>query len=343
MTRKQLIRLHVIFWSVTLFFICLQAVPAINKVSLSFIAVSVFLYTISVFSVFYIYYFYVQEKHLNKRNIIIYIIAGVVFLFVITVPVALINIYVYSKELFLAERKVFLAEGVKYYSVMLEGNLLFAVTGVLTRLAVLWYQRVMEQKEAEKKVFAEELALLKSQVNPRFFFSALNDIKGLILIKPETAIYSIEQFADILSYMLYETSADKVYLNDELNNIRNYINLQKIKYTPEAIQVNVLGETDGKKIPPSVFFPLIEIIFSYSNFTCKQSAIDIKFIITDNNILLKIISYVINNAEPESSEQELKLEAIRRQLFLQFGGSYSLNIKKENEQIFTELSIRLAA
>jgi len=123
---------------------------------------------------------------------------------------------------------------------------------------LLWYDNVMKQKEMEKQLISNELALLRSQINPQFLFNTLTNIKSLIALQPEKAIYSIENLSEIMNYMLYETSADKVLLQDEIDYINNYLNLQSVRYDKDFISFEVTGVTNGLLVPPLIFMPFIE-------------------------------------------------------------------------------------
>ncbi len=144
----------------------------------------------------------------------------------------------------------------------LEINFLFAMSGALMKIALLWYENVMKQKEVEKQVVINELALLRSQINPQFLFNTLTNIKSLIEPQPERAIQSIENLSEIMSYMLYETSADKVLLDNEIDYINNYLKLQRVKFKPDSISFEVKGDTNGILVPPMIFMPILEYVFS---------------------------------------------------------------------------------
>lgn len=79
---------------------------------------------------------------------------------------------------------------------------------------------------------------------------------------PEKAIYSIENLSEIMSYMLYETTDERVPLEAEINYMRNYLKLQEVRYSPGYVAFEVSGETCGLMVPPLLFMPFLENTFS---------------------------------------------------------------------------------
>lgn len=325
-----------------LFLVGLETIPLYGKFSYGMIAVDYVLYTISFFIMFYSFYFFIRKQHLNKKSIRTLIIVGLLVVIFITVLIAYIYVLILFKEVFKLKGDAFLLELSIYCTSFLETNFLFAMSGALMKIALLWYDNVMKQKEMEKQLIAGELALLRSQINPQFLFNTLTGIRTLIEQKPDKAIYCIENLSEIMSYMLYETSSEKVLLDDEIEHINNYLNLQRVMHKPDFISYEVTGNTAGILVSPVIFVPLLEYIFNNSNFSKRTPGIIINLNVTDNNLAFDIMKYVNENVSQENSANDLSIEIIKHRLDLQFGNNnYTLEIKNEEYKYFIKLRIKL--
>lgn len=339
MPRKHIILIHTIFWFTMLFLIGLQTIPLFGKLSYGVIAVDYVIYILSFFLMFYSFYFFIRKEHLNKKSIRAIIIFGLLFVIFVTVPIAYIYILFLAKDVIILKGKAFLLEFTKYCISFLETNFLFALSGALMKIALLWYDNVMKQKEMEKQLIAGELALLRSQINPQFLFNTLTSIRTLIEQKPDKAIYSIENLSEIMSYMLYETSAEKVFLDDEIDNINNYLNLQRVRYNPDFISFDVTEDTNGIKVPPMIFMPFIENVFTYGDTSPRTPGIKITLNLAGNLLSFEVMSYIKESKEESASSFSLK--NIKRRLDLLFENKYTLEIKNEDKKNLIKLKINL--
>jgi LytS/YehU family sensor histidine kinase len=219
---------------------------------------------------------------------------------------------------------------------------MYALCGSLLKVALKWYENLMKQKEAEKQLVAGELALLRSQINPRFLLNTLTYVKSLIETRPEKAVYSIENLSEIMSYMLYETSAEKVPLDKEINYVNNYLNLQGVRYRPEFIRFEVMGSSAGILVPPLVFMPFLENAFLYVDESGGTPGIAIRLDIKVGELAFEVMNYRKEKPVLVESEEGFSEDTIKRCLDLLFGNNYSLDMKNDGSKYLVELNIKLA-
>jgi len=343
MKRDHIILIHAIFWAVTLVSIGLQVIPSIGNKTWDVIAIDFSIYIISFVSFFYLFYFFISQKHLYKKKIFLLIIYGLLFTIIVTIPVTYLYIYLLLQNVMeMTGRRFFLNFG-KNYIGFFETNFMFAVSGSLIKIAFLWYNNTMKQKEAEKQLISVELALLRSQVNPRFLLNTLAYIRSLIERSPEKAIYSIENLSEIMSYMLYETSAGKVPLNNEINYINNYLKLLEVRYPPGYIAFEVAGEASGLKVPPLLFMPFLESTFSTAQEDSPdRPGISITLLINGNGLIFAVTNYISDRSEGLKDEKAVSLSSIKRFLDLEFGESYTLETMEENDKSILRLNVKLS-
>jgi len=325
-----------------LFLVGLETIPSFGKFTYSIIAVDYLIFIFSFFLLFYSFYFFIRKEHLNKKGIRTLIIFGLLYILIIIVPIAYIYVFLIAKEVFNLNGNAFLLEFTKYCLSFLETSFLFALLGAFMKIALLWYDNVMKQKEMEKQLIAGELALLRSQINPQFLFNTLTSIRTLIELKPDKAIYSIENLSEIMSYMLYETNAEKVFLDDEIEYINNYLNLQRVRYNPDYISFDVKNDASGIMVPPMIFMPFLEHVFSYKDIPERTPGIVINLNLKGGILTFEVINFIKENADMEKSDNSFSIKSITRRLDLLFGiNNYTLDLISENNKKLLKLRINL--
>ena len=106
-------------------------------------------------------------------------------------------------------------------------SLVHSTTGLVMKGFITWYNDIKIKVELNKKNYEMELALMKSQINPHFLFNTINNIDVLINKDAIRASEYLNKLSDIMRFMLYETKAEKIPLNNELTYIEKFIELQK--------------------------------------------------------------------------------------------------------------------
>ncbi len=96
--------------------------------------------------------------------------------------------------------------------------LLLVVLGFSSGMAIIQQLRKNEtkQKEIEKVRVDSELAFLKNQISPHFFFNSLNNIYALIAIDSSKAQKSVEKLSGLMRYLIYDSDIKKVELKKNL-------------------------------------------------------------------------------------------------------------------------------
>ena len=182
----------------------------------------------------------------------------------------------------------------------------------------------MRQSEKKQKEVEAELAWLKNQINPHFLFNTLNNISSLTQIDADKAQDTVMQLSDLLRYAMYETNKPKVPLEGEVEFMRNYIELMKLRCN-EMTKVCVKIEVeDGKaEVAPLLFISLIENAFKHGMNSNAPATIDIS--LTQQDGTLVFTSDNTNNPKPtkDRSGSGIGLENTRRRLNLLYQGRYT--------------------
>lgn len=340
MTRKNKIYIHAVFWVIMVVSTVLELIPSIGKYTSGIIAGDYIIYLTAHISVFYIFYFLSGGKNTFTKNKFLLFLSG---LFII-LPVNLLFTYLYAyfispDSLELKDKDLYLGLGKIYLSIF-QPVIYYAIAGALLRFVIKWIESEMIRKEAEKKQISGELKLLRSQINPEFLNSSLNHIKALVSTQPKEAVSNIDDLSEIMSYMLYETSSEKVPLDDEINYIRNYIALQRSRFKTGFINFEVNGDPTGIFIPPLLFMPLLNIVFSNLNFTLQQHELNINIKIIQDELIFELTNPGGNNKINKTAIDNMVTADINRFYNIQYGNNYDLLSTKDNCTNYLRLTVK---
>ena len=183
---------------------------------------------------------------------------------------------------------------------------------------------VMRQQERKQKEVEAELAWLKNQINPHFLFNTLNNISSLAQIDGDETQEAIMQLSDLLRYAMYETNKPKVRLDGEIEFMRNYINLMKLRcneMTTVNCQLSIVNYQ--LEVPPLLFISLIENAFKHGMNSNEPATIDIRLEQQDDTLVF--ICDNTNNPKPtkDRSGSGIGLDNTRRRLDLLYPGRYT--------------------
>jgi hypothetical protein len=187
-----------------------------------------------------------------------------------------------------------------------------------------------------------ELKFLKSQINPHFLFNALNNIYTLSIIKSDKAPDTILKLSDMLRYIIYDCNEERVPIGKELNYIRNYIALQKLK--DENINIELQLEENNKAllIAPMILIPFIENSFKHSKIEdTAKGWIRLSMSTADNILKFQISNSLETGTYTKDRVGGVGLENVKRRLELSYPNRHELIISKDKNSFTVKLNILL--
>nr|WKN34035.1 histidine kinase [Tunicatimonas sp. TK19036] len=200
-----------------------------------------------------------------------------------------------------------------------------------------------EKVELKKKKTELELAFLKAQINPHFFFNTLNNVYSLIVDKDEFAASVVLKLSDMMRYTLYEATNDKILLSRELQFIQDYAKLEKIRHKDHVvIQTNIQAVPSHLKIPPLILVTFVENAFKHG----INNTIAASWVIITASLQESTLTYTVENSKPSSLRQEtiqggIGLVNVRRRLDILYADRYELTVKNEPSTYAIHLTIQL--
>lgn len=341
--RMRIYSVHILFWMLLLFFPIAEFIKGHGSISATFV-----IKTLVCIAAFYINYGILVPKMLLNKKAVLYatiVVAGIA-----------VFAYVFSKydepPMFMRQKmRLLLPPSRNPNGEMMKPRFHFFPNVVMFALHILmstvlriyeeWNISFKKQKEAETEKKTSELNFLKAQLNPHFFFNALNTIYSLSIKKSNATPEAVLNLADLMRYMLYETDKEKVRLADELSYIESYIELQKLRLTENnVVQYEVNGNPHGISIPPLLFICFIENAFKHGVNTSKGCEIDIKFNITHNKIQMLVVN-TINKQASTDATPGLGIENTLKRVAMYFPKSHTIHKYEADDKFYVDLSLEL--
>jgi len=198
------------------------------------------------------------------------------------------------------------------------------------------FKTISKNKELENKILEtqlqikdQELQYLKKQIHPHFLFNTLNTIYGFALKQSKNTPDIILKLSNLLDYILYQVNKPKVSLKEEISHIKEYIELEKIRFQ-DTLKVTFTSDeiSDKVEISPMLLIPFVENAFKHGNLIDGYLKIDIVIQFSEN-----ALSFTINNTvkgdEIRQDGKGIGLENIKKRLDILYKDTYALAIIQE--------------
>lgn len=204
-----------------------------------------------------------------------------------------------------------------------------------------YYTNQQNKLISETRKTSTELNYLRKQTNPHFLFNALNSIYSLAYKKSDLVPDAIVTLSEMMRYMLYETDNKAVSLEKEINYIKNYIDLQKLRLNNiENIFINIHGDTRNKSIEPMLLISFIENAFKYGTDYKGTTYVKIKIVIEENNFDFWIENRIENQIK-DPNNSGIGLKNIKNRLNILYPNAHQLNITQTDNLYSVHLNLKL--
>lgn len=204
-----------------------------------------------------------------------------------------------------------------------------------------WIKKQNDWLQAENEKVTAELQLLKAQVHPHFLFNTLNNIYSFSLDASPKTTQMILKLSSLLSYMLYECKANEVLLEKEIEIMKNYIDLERERYTNQLeISINIEGEIEGKYITPLLILPFLENAFKHG--TSEQ--LEKSWLSMDISVKQKMFHCKIANSKNEDqlkAGEGIGIQNVQKRLAYLYPGRHELKLSDEGNFFVVSLLLEL--
>ncbi len=328
MKRSSVILIHIAFWALSVMIpsiLLLTYKSQITQGMMIYQLVTHIYYAI----VFYFVYLLIVPITFGSsnsliKNLVIFI-AAVIFLWFIKIGKTVVTDYRFG--LGLDKYNIY---SVTHYLTDLVNIIIYTLFAIFIKLSIRWYN---ERKHAADLIIQEhrmELDFLKTQLNPHFFFNTLNNIYSLVYMKSDEAPAALMKLSDIMRYMLYESKSERVPLEKEIEHLRYYLELEKLRLKdPEFVSLNVMGEISNHQVPPMLLISVVENAFKHGKKRVSNPGITIDIRSEGKRLRFMVSNYTLDNQPEEGNKNSgIGMQNTRRRLELLYPGCHDLRVSQ---------------
>jgi len=201
-----------------------------------------------------------------------------------------------------------------------------------------WQTTEQKVVKAEAEKANAELSFLKAQINPHFLFNTLNNIYTLSVTGSAHTSESIMKLSNIMRYVTDEVSEDFVWLQNELNCLNDYIDLQRLRLGKKTkVNFTVKGNILKHKIAPLILIPFVENMFKYGISKQEESILNMELIAEADAITFFCENRIFKTASTERTG--VGIANTRQRLEFIYPGKHLLNIDNDDQTFRVKLTL----
>ncbi len=285
---------------------------------------------------------YLVPRFLSKNKLFIYLAYFVALVILVTLARVVFEYWIYPGQSSLRNELIY--SGQYIYFIL---HFFIGVASTLFVISTQWVRSEREKQEMKTEQIQTELKFLKSQINPHFLFNILNSLYALTLKKSDLAPTMVIKLSEMMRYMLYECNEKRVPLEKEINYLRNYLDLERLRIGNKMdIELNVGGDLQEKYIAPLIFINLVENAFKHGGIGVNMDKGYVRLNITVDG---HIIYFSLQNTKPIRSIESKRLKPtggiglqnVKNRLDIVYSNNYSIKIKEDADTYGVDLTLLL--
>jgi len=334
--------LHLLFWVVVYFFYTYflgygsNNTNYVNKFSL-------FLMPVTIIVSYFFLYFLIPKYLLTKKQGLFLLYS--IYTFIVSAFLIIISI-LYALVFLIELNSDETSPLTKSLPFIILGVYFVAFVVIIFGLILHNYKSIVKNEDLKSKFLEtqlqlkeQELKFLKMQIHPHFLFNSLNTIYGFALKKEDEAPEMILKLSNLLDYILYQVKKPRVSLKEEIAHIKEYIELERIRFRDTLhIEFKSQIDDDNVQIPPMLLLPFVENAFKHGVIVKGVLSVVIDVIYQNGNLTFNVENSI--NSESKEDEKGIGLATVEKRLELLFKNSYTLNVSTKNGWFKVYLNIQ---
>lgn len=216
------------------------------------------------------------------------------------------------------------------------------VTGFSLSISLVFelFQQILSMQEIAAEKNKAELALYKAQINPHFLFNTLNTLYGLVLSKSDKTESAFVMFSNILRYMYTQVNVESIPLSNEIDYIRQYVDLQSLRLNKHTrVTLDIQTDDELINISPMILITFVENVFKYGTSADIDCTILIRIKVKKGNLLFETENTIMRDRQDKTSA--IGIENCSKRLELLYPGRFMLTAIREGQVFRTQLTIQL--
>ncbi len=289
-------------------------------------------------TVFYLFYFLVWEKVLQRKDFILFIV------FILLGVAFFIGFRFFVQEILLEITLGIDNYKIKDFNFYVNDNYYRAIPPIATSAIVFLIENKNEldrqRAELQQEKKKAELDFLRSQLNPHFLFNTLSYLYTEAFIVDQNLANNILTLSDILRYSLQSSKDESKTIAEEIKLLQNYISIFNNRFEGKCfVDMKVEGHALNQKIEPLLLIPFIENAFKHGVVSDKNNPLIILLKVEDKH--LEFHSNNIINQHKKDPGSGIGLQNVKRRLELLYPSKHELNITETNNRFHVTMKIQL--
>jgi LytS/YehU family sensor histidine kinase len=225
-------------------------------------------------------------------------------------------------------------------------NLIFISIAVGYGFTRTWVINEKLKQDLIREKLTAELSFLKTQLNPHFLFNVLNmAYSSASRGGDEKTADIIEKLSVLMRYMIYDSNVEKVEVDREIEFIRHYINLQKMRFSsdiPVVVNFDVSGDYNGYRIAPLILVSFIENAFKYGVKLEKKSEIRISMNFHNGEMEFVARNPIFKTVQPvDGRSSGIGINNTKKRLAILYPRTHKLSITDDGKESSVRLILTL--
>lgn len=225
----------------------------------------------------------------------------------------------------------------------LRGGITIGGIAAAIKLMKHWYVKEQRNLQLQKENLESQLQLLKAQVHPHFLFNTLNNIYSYTQNTSPVAGKLVTGLSDMLRFILYEADQPLVPLAKELKMVKDYINLEKIRYGNKLdLHLDMPDKTHDLHIAPLLLLPLVENCFKHgASNILEQPWINLEIKLQGRQLQMKLLNGKVAARTYPLQGNGIGIKNVEKRLALLYPGKHELTITNDEDVFIVNLKAEL--
>ena len=228
---------------------------------------------------------------------------------------------------------------------ILPVNLIVYTLGILYGLSRDWIRKYRHESKMMQEKMRADIDLLRSQINPHFFFNALNNIYAITQRnRDDEAGQAIMKLSGLMRYMIYDSDVAKISLVRELEHIENYLEVARLKFDKKDkvdIRVQKEGQFRSYKIAPLLLVPFVENAFKHGLGSKGEGYIHLSFQLNKSELHFQVENPILEKEESWKKHPGIGLDNVKKRLQMLYPDRHRLDIWDSEGEFKVRLTVRL--
>ena len=218
-------------------------------------------------------------------------------------------------------------------------NLLPVVFALAIRYAQRNFSLEIAQKEAQAHKLQADLTQLRYQLQPHFFFNALNNIYSLIAFDPQKAQQSVHSLSKLMRHFMQNSDQKQISLAEEVDFLQQYISLMQLRLTDKTtVQVDFPKQVPQLTIAPLLFISLVENAFKHGVSTTTTTTLSFSLRVEGDTIIFRSENTKIPTQESLYSSG-IGIDNLKKRLTLLYPKRHQYTIEEKEGKYIAQLTI----